>query len=90
MPTTFSAWNVRHYGGPEVLAPVTRPIEAPAPTEIQIRIRASAVTRADGMMRAGQPKFARLFLGLSRPRARAGGHMPVRRRGCRRRSGDPL
>lgn len=33
-----------------------------------IRIRASAVSRADGMMRAGTPRFARLFLGLRRPR----------------------
>lgn len=69
MQTSFNAWSVRTYGGPEVLAPVLR--ETPVPTEgqILIRIRASAVTRADGMMRAGQPKFARLFLGLSRPRA---------------------
>lgn len=73
MQTSFNAWSVRTYGGPEVLAPVLR--ETPVPTEgqILIRIRASAVTRADGMMRAGQPKFARLFLGLSRPRAKLSG-----------------
>lgn len=69
METTFNAWNVSQYGAPDVLAPVTRAMPTPAAGQILIRIRASAVTRADGMMRAGQPKFARLFLGLSRPRA---------------------
>ena len=69
MQTTFDAWNVRTYGGPEVLSPVSRKIPVPTQRQVLIRIRASAVTRADGMMRAGQPKFARLFLGLSRPRA---------------------
>lgn len=69
MEATFNAWTVRHYGGPDVLAPVSRPMPTPGATQILIRVRASAVSRADGMMRAGQPKFARLFLGLSRPRA---------------------
>ena len=69
METTFSAWDVTHYGGPEVLRPVSRPLRAPAANQVLIRIRASAVSRADGLMRAGQPKFARLFLGLKRPRA---------------------
>jgi len=43
----------------------------PVPTagQVLVGIRASAVTRADGMMRSGTPKFARLFLGWSRPRA---------------------
>lgn len=69
MQSTFDAWNVRAYGGPSVLSPVTRPIPKPAPGQILVRVRASAVSRADGMMRAGQPRFARLFLGMSRPRA---------------------
>ncbi len=66
---TLSAWSVQTYGGPQVLAPVHRPVAAPEATEVLIRIRASAVTRADGMMRAGKPKFARLFLGLKKPHA---------------------
>ena len=73
MTATLSAWSINHYGTPEVLNPVTRPIPTPGPTEILIRIRASAVTRADGMMRAGQPRFARLFLGLRRPRQNLSG-----------------
>ncbi|MEO1798222.1 MAG: NAD(P)-dependent alcohol dehydrogenase [Pseudomonadota bacterium] len=69
MTKTYAAWTIRRYGAPEVLAPVTRDMPTPGEGEILVRIRASAVTRADGMMRAGTPRFARLFLGLSRPRA---------------------
>ncbi|MEL6688700.1 MAG: NAD(P)-dependent alcohol dehydrogenase [Pseudomonadota bacterium] len=69
MEDTFNAWDVSRYGGPEVLVPVTRTIVQPGAGQVLVRIRASAVSRADGMMRAGQPKFARLFLGLSRPRS---------------------
>lgn len=68
MTATLAAWSIERYGAPEVLTPATRPLPAPGPTEVLIRIRASAVTRADGMMRAGQPRFARPFLGLRRPR----------------------
>ncbi len=64
METTLNAWDVSRYGGPDVLTPVSCPVPTPAATEVLIRIRASAVSRADGLMRAGQPKFARLFLGL--------------------------
>ncbi|MEM8979785.1 MAG: NAD(P)-dependent alcohol dehydrogenase [Pseudomonadota bacterium] len=69
MTSTYSAWRVSRYGGPEVLTPVKRPLASPTSTEVLLRIHASAVSRADSMMRAGLPKFARLFLGLKRPRA---------------------
>jgi NADPH:quinone reductase-like Zn-dependent oxidoreductase len=69
MEATINAWSVTRYGGPQVLAPVTRAMPAPQAGQVLIRIRASAVSRADGMMRSGTPKFARLFLGLSKPRA---------------------
>ena len=68
MTATLTAWSVKRYGSPDQLAPVNRPIPTPGPGEVLIRIRASAVSRADGMMRAGTPRFARLFLGLRRPR----------------------
>src|SRR6056297_103283 len=68
MTATLTAWSIPRYGSPEVLTPVSRPIPNPGPGEILIRIRASAVSRADGMMRAGKPRLARLFLGLRRPR----------------------
>ena len=73
MTATLTAWSIERYGAPEVLKPVTRPAPSPGPTEVLIRIRASAVTRADGMMRAGRPRFARLFLGLRRPRQNLSG-----------------
>ncbi|MBW3098346.1 NAD(P)-dependent alcohol dehydrogenase [Pseudohoeflea coraliihabitans] len=68
MTATLSAWSVQHYGSPAVLAPVSRPLPSAGPGEVLIRIRASGATRADSMMRAGTPRFARLFLGLRRPR----------------------
>ena len=55
METTFNAWDVTRYGGPEVLTPITRQVPTPTATQVLIRIRASAVSRADGLMRAGQP-----------------------------------
>lgn len=69
MDTTFNAWSVSRYGGPDVLKPISRPVATPSASEVLIRIRASAVSRADSLMRAGRPRFARLFLGLKRPRA---------------------
>ncbi len=69
MEMTFTAWSVSRYGGPDVLTPVSRPVPSPTANQVLIRIRASAVSRADGLMRAGRPKFARMFLGLKRPKA---------------------
>ena len=68
VPQTLNAWSVTRYGGPDILKPVKRPTLVPADNEVLIRVRASAVTRADGMMRSGTPKFARPFLGFGRPR----------------------
>lgn len=68
MSDDLSAWEIQRYGLPDVLNPLTRPIPTPKKNELLIRIHTSAVTRADGMMRAGTPRFARLFLGLRRPR----------------------
>jgi NADPH:quinone reductase-like Zn-dependent oxidoreductase len=68
MTATLTAWCIRRYGAPDQIAAVQRTMPTPGPTEILIRIHASAVTRADGMMRSGTPRYARLFLGLKRPR----------------------
>lgn len=56
------------YGPPEVLE--LREVEKPSPQkkEILVRIRASAVTAADTMMRKGTPFYGRFFLGLAKPR----------------------
>ncbi|OIQ44265.1 MAG: alcohol dehydrogenase [Roseobacter sp. MedPE-SW] len=68
MTQKLNAWAIPRYGPPEVLRAVTPALPAPKGRQVQIAIHASAVTRADCMMRAGQPRFARAFLGLSRPR----------------------
>lgn len=68
MANALSAWSIRRYGAPEQLAPVTRTMPSPGPSEVLIQIHASAVTRADGMIRSGTPRWARLFLGFRRPR----------------------
>ncbi|WP_371153847.1 NAD(P)-dependent alcohol dehydrogenase [Jannaschia sp. 2305UL9-9] len=68
MPATVTGWSIERYGAPEVLHPVTRPMPTVRTSDVLIRIHASAVTRADGMMRSGSPWVARLFLGLRRPR----------------------
>lgn len=68
MTVTRTAWHIPRYGAPDILTPVTLAIPELASDEVLIRIHASAVTRADGMMRKGEPLFARPFLGLRRPR----------------------
>jgi NADPH2:quinone reductase len=40
-------------GGPEVLVPETRPVPAPGPNEILIRVAAAGVNRSDAMQRSG-------------------------------------
>ncbi|TRX71405.1 NAD(P)-dependent alcohol dehydrogenase [Carboxylicivirga sp. M1479] len=61
------------YGGPEVLSiqEVTKPkIEN---NKILVKVIASSITRAESMMRQGTPKFARLFLGFKKPKAKITG-----------------
>ncbi|MAZ73927.1 MAG: NAD(P)-dependent alcohol dehydrogenase [Flavobacteriaceae bacterium] len=58
----------KKYGSPEVIELVEREKPAPKSNEVLVRIKASSVTRADTMMRQGQPKFGRLFLGLLKPK----------------------
>lgn len=61
------------YGDASVLhlESVEKPV--PADDEILVRIMASSATAADSMMRRGTPRFARLFLGLFKPRIRISG-----------------
>ncbi|WP_066631316.1 NAD(P)-dependent alcohol dehydrogenase [Labilibacter marinus] len=57
------------YGGPEVLQ--VQEVEKPRAKECEIivKVKASSVTTAESMMRQGTPRFARLFLGFSKPKA---------------------
>ena len=68
MTPSLNAWSVQRYGAPENIVAVSRPMPDPGPNDVLIKIHASAATRADGMMRAGVPRFARAFLGFRRPR----------------------
>lgn len=61
------------YGGPEVVRLVDRHQPTPKADEVLVRVRASAVTAADGMIRKGQPRWGRLFLGLRGPKVTAMG-----------------
>jgi len=56
------------YGGPEVLR--LREIEKPIPKEdeILVKVHATLVTAADGMMRRGVPLIGRAVLGFTKPK----------------------
>ena len=56
------------YGSPKVfqLQQVDKP--QPNANEVLVKVVNSAATTADAMMRTGKPYFARLFLGLNKPK----------------------
>lgn len=56
------------YGPPEVLILEEVKKPTPKPNEVLIRVIASSITMADVFMRKGTPYYARLFLGLTKPR----------------------
>lgn len=56
------------YGAPDVLEVQDVPMPTIGEYDILIQNHAASVTRADALMRQGTPKFARLFLGLLRPK----------------------
>jgi len=56
------------YGSPEVIQIIETEKPLPKSNELLVQIKASSGTRADTMMRAGTPKFGRLFLGLFKPK----------------------
>lgn len=51
--STMHAIAIRSPGGPEVLELVERPLPEPGPLEVRIRVRATAVNRADLLQRMG-------------------------------------
>lgn len=53
MPDMMQAVEITKAGGPEVLAPVTRPMPIPRAGEVVIRLRHAGVNRPDVLQRAG-------------------------------------
>jgi len=53
LPTKMRAVEVSTPGGPEVLKPVERPLPAPKPGEILIKVAAAGVNRPDVLQRTG-------------------------------------
>ncbi|SCL70852.1 NADPH:quinone reductase [Micromonospora citrea] len=61
------------YGPPETLALADVPTPAPAADEVLVRVEAAALNAYDWHAMRGDPRLARLTMGLSRPRARIRG-----------------
>ena len=53
IPSTMTAIDPAAPGGPEVLIPVTRPVPAPGPGEVLVRVAAAGVNRPDILQRLG-------------------------------------
>lgn len=53
LPATMTAILISSPGGPEVLAPGTRPVPAPGPGEVLVKVEAAGVNRPDVMQRKG-------------------------------------
>jgi NADPH:quinone reductase len=54
IPATQTVIEIKMPGGPEVLAPATRPVPEPKAGEVLIRIAAAGVNRADCLQRIGR------------------------------------
>ena len=59
---------VTGYGATDVLELTDLKQPTPGDNEVLIKVYATNVTAADSMMRRGDPAFARLFLGLMKPK----------------------
>ena len=53
LPDTMTAILISAPGGPEVLVPGTRPVPAPAPGELLVKVEAAGINRPDVMQRKG-------------------------------------
>jgi len=64
LKTTMKAVVANGYGSPEILEVKEVPKPRIEPTEVLVKTSVASITRADTLMRAGDPWFARLVLGL--------------------------
>lgn len=67
LPQTMRAVEISEPGGPKVLRPCTRPVPAPAPGEVVLKLAYAGVNRPDALQRAGSyapPKDASDLPGL--------------------------
>ncbi|WP_424494653.1 NAD(P)-dependent alcohol dehydrogenase [Salinimicrobium sp. GXAS 041] len=64
----MKAMITKGYGAPSVLELKEIEIPKPGADEVLVKIKVSSATTADTLMRQGKPYFARLFLGLKRPK----------------------
>ncbi|MFT7580542.1 MAG: NADPH:quinone reductase-like Zn-dependent oxidoreductase [Myxococcota bacterium] len=67
-PTTMQAVVANGYGATTVLDNVERPTPTPGDDEVLVKVHATNVSAADSMMRRGDPAYARLFLGVRKPK----------------------
>jgi NADPH:quinone reductase-like Zn-dependent oxidoreductase len=58
----------RNYGGPSAIEIVSIGLPEISGNEVLVENHASALTTADTMLRSGTPKFARPFIGLTKPK----------------------
>ena len=65
---TMHAAIMTGYGSPEVIKFKEVAMPQPKANEVLVKVHASSATRADTMMRTGKPYFARLFVGLTKPK----------------------
>lgn len=67
-PSTMKAIVATGYGNADVLE--LREVDRPSPkaNEVLVRVAAASATKADTMMLTGKPYFARLFIGLTKPK----------------------
>jgi len=56
------------YGSPEVLTIINVDKPKPKDEEVLIRVKATTVTATDCVFRRGEPKFSRLFTGITKPK----------------------
>ena len=56
------------YGDSEVIKVIDKDLPKIGKKDLLIKNHFSALTRADAMMRQGEPRFGRLFLGISKPK----------------------